>query len=90
MIEKYTPEPTISALIAEAHALGFKLSNLFELNLSKGWQANLRDADEIGSGKEFGQGATPEEALTACLEKAKKSLSPRTPSLPAPGSGLFD
>lgn len=82
--------PTISALIAEAHALGFKLNNLFELNLSKGWQANLRDADEIGSGKEFGQGATPEEAIAACLEKAKKSLAPKKPISPAPGAGLFD
>jgi len=84
---------TLHDLIDEAHALGFRINNLFEQHTRHAWQANVREADDSGGrGFEFGLGATPEEALAIAIEKARanKKQPSHTPPAPATTQGLFD
>ena len=87
--------PTFHELIDDAHAHGFLLNNLFEIDPAGGnggWQANFR---RPSGGQAFGYGATPEEALASALAKAVATLkppapNPKQPDLFEPSRGLFD
>lgn len=56
---------SIYTLFAEIRDRGLLVNNLFQLDDGT-WQANLRTLDDC---TEFGLGATPDEALSACLAK---------------------
>ena len=60
----------IEETIAKIQSLGFKINNLFQLD-EGGWQSNLRRVD--GDTHEWGRGKTPQAALEAALETAKRS-----------------
>jgi hypothetical protein len=78
----------LDGIIADAHAHGFRLNNLFEV-ATGGWQANFRRPE---GGTAYGYGDTIEQAAWRALEHAKATLKPvaKAPAPVASGEGLFD
>ncbi len=58
----------VDEIIRALPDVGLRLTNLFEMEGGV-WRANMRDRDTM-TGLEFGDGATPVEALCSCLLKA--------------------
>lgn len=72
------------AIVAECHARGFRVRNLFERESDGQWQANLCDA-KTGEGFIFAVEADPVGALAKAL---RLSIAERKPAAAA-GASIF-
>jgi hypothetical protein len=84
-----TMSESLEALLAEIAAKGLQVSNLFQLGPPVRWRANLRGNTPEGAWVwNFGEGASPAEALREALVQAEGpgSLRPPVPSPLGPTS----